>query len=59
MSIACNHCSALHWLDERTTVNPSTIRNPLFSACCSAGDVVLPLMHVSGARDCLSLAYVS
>ena len=45
MSIACNHCSALHWLDERTTVNPSTIRNPLFSACCSAGDVVLPLMQ--------------
>ena len=45
MTISCNHCSALHWLEERTSVYPSTIRNPLFSICCSQGDVAIPLMQ--------------
>ena len=45
MSIACNDCSALHWLEEHTTGNPSTIRSPLFSSCCNRGDVAIPLMQ--------------
>ena len=45
MSIACNYCSALHWLDERILCYPSTIRNPLFNTCCNQGDVVLPPMQ--------------
>ena len=45
MSIPCNYCSALHWLEERTTVYPSTNRHPLFSTCCNKGDVAIPLMR--------------
>ena len=45
MSIACNHCSALHWLEQRTNVYPSTKQHPLFSTCCNKGDVVIPLMR--------------
>ena len=45
MSIACNHCLALHWLEERTTVYPSTKHLPLFSTCCNKGDVVILLMR--------------
>ena len=46
MSIECIKCKALHWLNERTVAYPSTIRNPLFGACCSHGDVAIPLMPV-------------
>ena len=45
MSIECKHCKALHWLDERLSAHPSTIRNPIFGTCCSTGDVALPLMQ--------------
>ena len=45
MSIACNHCSALNWLEERILSYPSTIRNPLFNTCCNQGDVVISLMQ--------------
>ena len=44
MSVACNQCSALHWLEERTTILPSIIQSPLFSSCCNKGDIAIPLM---------------
>jgi hypothetical protein len=39
-SITCPHCSAIHWIEERT-VN-STMKNPQFSMCCAGGKVTLP-----------------
>ena len=45
MSISCKSCEALHWLEERISSHPSTIRNPLFNTCCNHSDVVIPLMQ--------------
>ena len=45
MSVICNHCRGLHWLEERITSYPSTKRNPMFNTCCNQGDVILPFMQ--------------
>lgn len=39
MNVACRHCGALHWMDER--VSPSTEFAPLFGMCCNSGKVQL------------------
>jgi hypothetical protein len=38
--VPCEHCGALHWIEEK--IKKSTIREPKFSKCCSAGKVDLP-----------------
>lgn len=40
LSVICNHCGALHWIDERMSV--SSLTAPRFSDCCCQGDVALP-----------------
>jgi len=44
MSISCSKCTALHWLDERTTEHLSTKQNSLFNTCCNNSNVSIPLM---------------
>jgi len=36
----CQHCNALHWLEEKTS--SSSITNPQFPNCCHGGKVLLP-----------------
>jgi hypothetical protein len=45
ISIECNHCRALHFLEERLSTS-SKIR-PRFGKCCSNGIVVLPSIGVN------------
>ena len=45
MSVTCKHCLALHWGGARISTYPSTIRDPLFTPCCSQGDVSIALMR--------------
>ncbi|KAH7869858.1 uncharacterized protein C8R40DRAFT_1058173, partial [Lentinula edodes] len=43
MEYACAHCSALHWLDEKTT---NSLRHcPEFGMCCNHGQVQLPYLQ--------------
>ena len=39
----CPSCRAWHWLDERRS--SSTIDRPVYSECCRAGDINVPLLH--------------
>ena len=41
MNVACRHCGALHWMDERVS---SSKQSPEFSMCCLHGQVSLPLL---------------
>lgn len=41
MNIACPHCSALHWNDERTQKS-ARYSTPAFGMCCNHGKVQLP-----------------
>jgi len=45
MSIVCSHCTALHWIDERTQGAGSTAEHPLFNTCCNRGDVSVSFMR--------------
>jgi hypothetical protein len=42
MDVACRHCGALHWIDER--VVPSPEHAPEFGMCCNSGKVQLDLL---------------
>ena len=42
MDRACPHCSALHWLLERSTGSESSDAHPIFTMCCNCGDIKLP-----------------
>ncbi|KAG5539463.1 hypothetical protein RHGRI_019865 [Rhododendron griersonianum] len=42
MDIQCDHCKALHWMDERLA--KSSISNPLFGTCCFKGKIRLPTL---------------
>lgn len=42
MDVACSHCDALHFMQERVYGKNSSDSNPRFSACCSSGQVSLP-----------------
>jgi hypothetical protein len=42
MSYKCNHCGALHWLEER--IAKSSKAKPKFGRCCNHGKVLLPLL---------------
>src|SRR5260221_196419 len=42
MSYKCNHCGALHWLEER--IAKSSKANLKFGRCCNNGKVLLPLL---------------
>ena len=37
MNKACEHCGALHWVEER--LKTSSVANPKFSNCCKHGKV--------------------
>jgi hypothetical protein len=39
MNVVCQHCNALHWMDEKTIA--SSQRNPEFGSCCNHGKVAL------------------
>ncbi|KAF0400032.1 transcriptional factor b3 [Gigaspora margarita] len=41
MIYSCNYCGAMFWLDEKTG---GSNKNPIFSACCNGGKVMLPSM---------------
>ncbi|KAL4256889.1 hypothetical protein AB1N83_012224 [Pleurotus pulmonarius] len=41
MDIVCQHCQALHWLNE-STVKTRNYQHPDFGTCCNSGKVVLP-----------------
>lgn len=43
MEYNCQHCNALHWLDEKLA--HSSQSNPKFSSCCNRGKVALPLLQ--------------
>ena len=40
MDIACRHCGALHWLDEKLV--KSLKWSPRFTTCCNSGEIRLP-----------------
>ncbi|KAJ6612199.1 hypothetical protein B0H10DRAFT_2282171 [Mycena sp. CBHHK59/15] len=42
MNVLCQHCSALHWIGEKTVA--SSQGAPLFGSCCNHGKVELPLL---------------
>jgi len=42
MSYKCNHCGALHWLEEH--IAKSSKAKPKFGQCCNHGKVLLPLL---------------
>jgi hypothetical protein len=41
INISCPSCHANHWIDERSTLSPSTTAAPRFESCCKKGEVVL------------------
>lgn len=44
MTIVCQSCKALHWLNERSSCTGSSIQTPIFENCCKKGDVVLEIL---------------
>ncbi|KAK5809422.1 hypothetical protein F5H01DRAFT_280754, partial [Linnemannia elongata] len=42
MNVACSHCGALHWIEERLR---RAIVNPRFSRCCLQGKVNMPAIE--------------
>ena len=40
MNVACPHCSAWMWINER--ISQSSLRNPKFQLCCDQGRYTLP-----------------
>ena len=40
MNVCCEHCGALHWLDERQA--DSSVQSPKIFTCCANGKVLLP-----------------
>ena len=43
MNVVCQHCRALHWIDEKLTA--STRANVLFGSCCRQGKIEVALPH--------------
>ena len=43
MDVKCEHCGALHWLDER--LSKSSKRSPKFGMCCFEGKIELPKLE--------------
>ncbi|KAF8203331.1 hypothetical protein BJ912DRAFT_920472 [Pholiota molesta] len=43
LNVKCDHCGALHWLDER--LSKSTQASPKFGMCCFSGKIKLPKLE--------------
>ncbi|KAF8200234.1 hypothetical protein BJ912DRAFT_1054621 [Pholiota molesta] len=43
LDVKCDHCGALHWLDER--LSKSTRASPKFGMCCFSGKIKLPKLE--------------
>ncbi|EGF97230.1 uncharacterized protein MELLADRAFT_70124 [Melampsora larici-populina 98AG31] len=47
-NMACQHCGALRWPQERTNYETARKSN-VFSNCCKQGDVTIPLAYFEGS----------